>query len=80
MEILHWEKMNECVSTQGTELDVTTPKTNESWNNTLKNVTFYDSRIILEWFRTRKCTCDVTRPVGYFQSGLALPSIPGAVI
>lgn len=44
MEILHWEKINECVSTQGIERDVTTPKTNVSQDNALKNVTFYEIR------------------------------------
>lgn len=49
------------------ERDVTTSKTNESQNNTLKNVTFYDMRfhIILEAFKTtKKGTCDVSKLVG----------------
>lgn len=80
MEILHWEKINECVSTQGIERDVTTPKTNVSQDNALKNL--WNKIPILFWsvLGQEKSTCDVTRPVGYFQYGLVLPSIPGEVI
>lgn len=71
------------VSRQGTERVVTTPNASESQENTLKNAAFYEIRFLhfSEVFQEEKKSAhDVTRPAGRFQSGLALPSIPRAVI
>lgn len=66
------------VSRQGTERVVTTPNASESRENTLKNTAFYEIRFphFFQVFQEEKKSAhDVTRP-----AGLALPSIPRAVI
>lgn len=76
-EILHWEKINECVSTRSWEGCYHTQNKWIMGEHFEERHILWNKNPALFWsgLGQGKSTCDVTRPVGYFHSGLVVPSI-----